>query len=68
MNPADKLLCAIISLIVPGIGQLIQGRTQTGLIFLVCAVLLWGSIVGILLTPIVHIWACINAYSWDGKL
>jgi TM2 domain-containing membrane protein YozV len=63
----NPILAAIASFIIPGLGQIIAGETQKGLIFLVAAIVLAvlvsfvGSIVGILSLALA-IYAAYDAY------
>ncbi|MGA9140934.1 MAG: hypothetical protein WBZ29_11965 [Methanocella sp.] len=53
--PKNPLVSAIVSLIIPGVGQIINGQTKKGIILLVIWIVLWIAIgiayfVGSLLT------------------
>lgn len=39
---ANAILAAILSLIIPGIGQIYEGDTKRGLMFLIVAIILYG--------------------------
>ena len=52
-----NIIAAIASFIIPGLGQLAQGRIGAAILFFVFDVLLWL----ILLGWIMHIWACLDA-------
>ena len=56
-----NVLAAICSLIIPGLGQLVQGRPLKALIMFVLAGLLWL----ILLGWIVHLWSIIDAARFE---
>lgn len=50
-------LPAILSLFVPGLGQLILGRPGIGACHLVVAALMWCFLLG----PLVHLYSALNA-------
>ena len=63
----NPIIAAILSFIIPGLGQIISCETKKGLIFLVAAIILYmlisivGSIVGIL-SLVLSIYAAYDAY------
>jgi TM2 domain-containing membrane protein YozV len=59
---SGNVLAAIASFIIPGLGQLVQGRALRGLFMLVATSLLWL----ILLGWVGHLWACYDAAVWKG--
>lgn len=52
-----NVIAAIASFIIPGLGQLAQGRILAAILFFVIDVVLWIFLLGWLM----HIWACIDA-------
>ena len=58
-----NVIAALASFIVPGLGQLIQGRVLAALFFFILFVPLWLVWLG----WIMHIWSCINAALWKPK-
>lgn len=59
---AGNVLAAICSFLIPGLGQLVQGRPLRALVMFVLAALLWF----ILLGWIVSIWSTLDAALWRG--
>ncbi|MBE2204122.1 MAG: hypothetical protein IAE94_07280 [Chthoniobacterales bacterium] len=60
---AGNVIAALCSFFFPGLGQLIQGRMGSALLFFLLAGGVWLVSFGTL-GWIVHIWACINAALW----
>jgi len=60
---AGNVIAALASFIIPGLGQLIQGRPLKGLIFFVLAGVLWWIGFG----WIIHLWATIDAAVWKPR-
>ena len=58
-----NVIAAIASLLVPGLGQLLQGRLLIAVFQFVLAVLLWIVLLG----WIVHLWSIIDAARYRGK-
>ena len=56
-----NVLAAICSFIIPGLGQLVQGRPLIALLMFVLAGLLWL----ILLGWIIHLWSIIDAARFE---
>lgn len=54
---AGNVIAALASFIIPGLGQLIQGRVLKGAIMFVLAGVLWGVMLG----WIVHLWSVVDA-------
>ena len=59
----DPLIAGLLSLIVPGLGQLYNGRILAGILWFVFAVVLWPASGG-LLGWIPHLVAAVCAYSY----
>jgi len=57
-----NVIAAICSVIVPGLGQLVQGRVLMALVQFVLASVLWFFLLG----WIIHIWSVIDAALWRG--
>jgi TM2 domain-containing membrane protein YozV len=55
---SGNVIAAFASLIVPGLGQLLQGRFWRGLLHFTLAIALWLLL---LLGPVMHVWSCVNA-------
>ncbi len=54
---AGNVIAALCSFVVPGLGQLIQGRPFAALFYFVIDVILWIFLLGWLM----HIFACLDA-------
>ena len=52
-----NVIAAIASLIIPGLGQLLQGRLLLGIVQFVLAGVLWVFLLG----WIIHLWSVIDA-------
>ncbi|MBU6181250.1 MAG: hypothetical protein KGR46_00365 [Verrucomicrobia bacterium] len=57
---AGNVIAALCSLIIPGLGQLLQGRPLPAVLFFVGAGVAWLFLVGL----IIHLWSCFNAAMW----
>ncbi len=55
-----NIIAALCSFVLPGLGQLVQGRLLKGVIMFVLSCVLWFFLLG----WIVHIWATIDAAVW----
>lgn len=60
---AGNVIAALCSLVFPGLGQLVQGRILSAILFFVLAGFVWFISVGTL-GWIIHLWACVNAALW----
>ena len=58
---AGNVLAAVASAVIPGLGQIAQGRVWPAVFFFVVDVLLWIVCLG----WIMHIWAAIDAAMWE---
>ncbi len=58
-----NVLAALVSLFIPGLGQLLQGRLGIAIIQFVSAVVLWFIFMG----WIIHLWSIIDAARWSPK-
>lgn len=64
-NAKSAILALILSLILPGLGQIYNGEVAKGITFLIAlaiSVLLKFVLIGFVLVPIVWIWAMIDAF------
>jgi TM2 domain-containing membrane protein YozV len=69
-----NVLAAICSFVIPGLGQLVQGRVLAALLFFVVVTGLYGLVIAtfgiafLLLIPAwaVHLWSIVNAARWSG--
>jgi TM2 domain-containing membrane protein YozV len=59
----DPLIAGLLSLILPGLGQLYNGRILAGILWFIFAVILWPASGG-LLGWIPHLVAAVCAYSY----
>ncbi|MBS7256827.1 MULTISPECIES: hypothetical protein [Methanobrevibacter] len=66
----NKIINAGASLIIPGLGQLLNGQTQKGIIFLAVLILLnvfsyflMNNIFGNVISLAYHVFACYDAYT-----
>ncbi len=69
---AANVISAICSIIIPGLGQLVQGRFLGAVFFFVIVqglcwliTFLLGGLIPIF--AIAHIWACLDAALWRGR-
>lgn len=60
---AGNVIAALASFLVPGLGQLAQGRPLVGLLFFLCTIVGWALWLGWLF----HIGAAIEAAVWNGE-
>jgi TM2 domain-containing membrane protein YozV len=63
---AGNVIAAVCSFFFPGLGQLVQGRVLSALLFFVGAAVVWFISFGMLGWTI-HIWSCINAALWTSR-
>lgn len=57
---AGNVLAAFASLVIPGLGQLLQGRLFVAVIQFGMAVVLWFFLLG----WIIHLWSILDAARW----
>jgi TM2 domain-containing membrane protein YozV len=60
---AGNVIAALASLVVPGLGQLVQGRFLAAVLFFAVSALLWIVFLG----WVIHLWACLNAALWKPR-
>ena len=58
-----NVIAALASVVVPGLGQLIQGRLLKALIMFVLAGILWVFLLG----WIIHLWSILDAALWKPR-
>ena len=58
-----NVLAALASLIIPGLGQLLQGRLLMAIIHFVLATVLWFFLLG----WIIHLWSILDAAKFKPK-
>jgi len=63
---AGNVIAAICSLLIPGVGQLVQGRWLAALVWFVASLVVWAVTFGFL-GWVVHILACIEAARWHPR-
>jgi hypothetical protein len=63
---AGNVIAALASLLLPGLGQLVQGRLLAALLFFVFAGVVWFISLGTL-GWIMHLWASLNAALWKPR-
>jgi TM2 domain-containing membrane protein YozV len=65
-DPAKSpLLAAVLSLVIPGLGQLYLGQERKGIVILAATIALWCTFIG---GPIASIIAVVDAYQIGKKL
>ena len=60
---AGNVIAALASLLVPGLGQLVQGRFLAAVFFFLAAFVLWFVLLG----WAIHLWSCLNAALWKPR-
>ena len=60
----SNVIAAILSLIIPGLGQIIQGRVGLGILMFLLAAVLWVVLLGWL----VHLWSVLDALFYKTKV
>jgi TM2 domain-containing membrane protein YozV len=63
-SPPNPGVAAVLSLVIPGAGQMYRGRIRSGLIWLVCVVV--GYVLFIVPGVILHVFCIMAAYSGGG--
>jgi hypothetical protein len=59
-QPNSNILAALASFFIPGLGQLLQGRKVSAIIYFCLALLLWCFLLG----WIIHLISCFSAAKW----
>ncbi len=65
-----NVLAAICSFFIPGLGQLVQGRIMSAILFFVGMIISWALVyilIGWLMVPVVYIWCIIDAAKYKGS-
>jgi serine/threonine protein kinase len=65
-QPLPNRAESICSVILPGLGQLVQGRVATGIGHFFAALFVWGITIGFG-GWVVHLWSCGEASLWPGR-
>lgn len=60
---SGNVIAALASFFIPGLGQLIQGRFLSAILFFVAAAILWVFLLG----WIMHLWSILDAALWKPK-
>ena len=60
---AGNVIAALASVVIPGLGQLIQGRLVKAVIMFVLAAILWFFLLG----WIIHLWSILDAALWKPR-
>jgi len=60
---AGNVIAALCSFLVPGLGQLLQGRLLIAVIQIVLACVLWFFLLG----WVIHLWSILDAALWKPK-
>ena len=55
-----NVLAALCSLLIPGLGQLLQGRLGIAILMFILALVVWFATVG-LFGLVIHLWSTIDA-------
>jgi TM2 domain-containing membrane protein YozV len=61
---AGNVVAALCSLVVPGLGQLLQGRLIKAVVQFVLAGALWVFLLG----WIIHLWSILDAATWKPRV
>jgi len=67
----NKWISTVLSLLFPGLGHLYLGEVKKGILLVVAdiiSILLMSVIVGVILLPIVYIYAIIDSYKLTGDI
>lgn len=59
-----NVLAAAASFLIPGLGQLLQGRLGMAILMFVLAAVLWFFLLG----WVIHLWAILDAALWKPKV
>lgn len=60
---AGNVVAALCSLVVPGLGQLLQGRPVKAVVQFVLAGALWFVLLG----WVIHLWSILDAATWKPR-
>jgi TM2 domain-containing membrane protein YozV len=66
IKPKNPGAAAVLSFLVPGVGQLLNGDIWLGIGMMILTVLAWFSlfiVIGFILLPAVYIWSIVEAYN-----
>ena len=65
-----NVLAAICNCFIPGLGQLVQGRIMSAILFFIACCISGGLtiiLIGWVLLPIVYIWSIVDAAKYSGS-
>ena len=62
---SGNVIAALCSLLIPGLGQLVQGRGGKALLHFVLAAVIWVVSFG-MLGWVMHVWSAFEAARWEG--
>ena len=60
---AGNVIASLASFVLPGLGQLIQGRLLPAILFFLFTGILWFFLLG----WVIHLWACLDAALWKPR-
>ncbi|MAD74247.1 MAG: hypothetical protein CML20_05525 [Rheinheimera sp.] len=66
-----NVIAALCNIFIPGLGQLVQGRILSALLFFVLCVVgyaLWWLIIPAIIAAIAHLWSIIDAAKFRARL
>jgi hypothetical protein len=63
---AGNVIAAICSLLIPGLGQLVQGRVLAAIVWFVVSIVVWAVSFGFL-GWVAHVLACVDAARWKPR-
>jgi TM2 domain-containing membrane protein YozV len=58
-----NVIAALASFVIPGLGQLIQGRPTRAIVMFVLAAILWWFLLG----WVIHLWSTLDAALWKPR-
>ncbi len=62
---SGNVIAAVCSFLIPGLGQLVQGRGGKAILHFVLGAVLWAASFGTL-GWVMHLWSAYEAARWDG--
>jgi TM2 domain-containing membrane protein YozV len=66
-----NVIAALCNIFIPGLGQLVQGRILSALLFFVICVVgyaLWWLIIPAIIAAIAHLWSIIDAAKFRARM
>ena len=67
---AGNVIAALVNVIIPGLGQLLQGRLLPAIFFFIVVYggyALWFLVIPAIVAGLVHLWAILDAALWKGR-